>query len=256
MREWGYVFSNEWMKMIHRPRFWVILILAVVLGAAISITLYMWEKEFAVRNTIGGMEKRISNAEQYLHKLKKESENGSPSSMTKERIEIQEKSVRNLKKKLERMRRLKSDDWNKVVKEDLAKLTAKMEKQSTDRSEAMDPFQKKQWQTNIASKRELQYHLRQDIPPLLPGESSSWDQIYKIMPHATGLFLPVLIIWLIADIVSGESTRGTIKLLLVRPVSRVKILLGKWATSLTVTALLTFCFFFIPPGDQPVAVRH
>ncbi|WP_091571874.1 ABC transporter permease [Melghirimyces thermohalophilus] len=63
------------------------------------------------------------------------------------------------------------------------------------------------------------------------------------MPHATGLFLPVLIIWLIADIVSGESTRGTIKLLLVRPVSRVKILLGKWATSLTVTALLTFCFF-------------
>lgn len=165
MREWGYVFSNEWMKMIHRPRFWVILILAVVLGAAISITLYMWEKEFAVRNTIGGMEKRISNAEQYLHKLKKESENGSPSSMTKERIEIQEKSVRNLKKKLERMRRLKSDDWNEVVKEDLAKLTAKMEKQSTDRSEAMDPFQKKQWQTNIASKRELQYHLRQDIPP-------------------------------------------------------------------------------------------
>src|SRR5699024_12138861 len=52
------------------------------------------------------------------------------------------------------------------------------------------------------------------------------------------VFLPMLVVILVADMVSGETTSGSIKLLLIRPVSRLKILLGKWLVSMGAVVII------------------
>ncbi|MFC4767254.1 ABC transporter permease [Effusibacillus consociatus] len=62
------------------------------------------------------------------------------------------------------------------------------------------------------------------------------------------VFLPLLSVLLVTDIVSGEQTGGTIKLLLTRPVSRGKILFGKYVTAVTATSFVNALFFAVLTG--------
>ncbi|GGA43242.1 hypothetical protein GCM10007416_15380 [Kroppenstedtia guangzhouensis] len=248
MRKWGYVFANEWMKLIHRRRFWITLLLAVLMSIALSGTLYQWEKENVSGNLIVEMKQRIEMYEQNLREKKKELSEGTSEeanlSDLKNQIQLEEEILEGLKKKLHRMQQLKSSDWDQLTKSDLMKLKQTMEKYQTDsQKEISEANRESQWQKYRAQQMELQYHLERDIPPLLPGELTAWKAMNQLMPLASGLFLPMLLVILVADMVSGETSSGTMKLLLVRPVSRVKILLGKWAVSLTATALLSLCFF-------------
>ena len=48
-----------------------------------------------------------------------------------------------------------------------------------------------------------------------------------------------MVVMLVSDMLSGETSTGTIKLLLVRPVSRSKIWIGKWLVSLFASALIS-----------------
>ncbi|MFC4075507.1 ABC transporter permease subunit [Salinithrix halophila] len=243
MREWGRVFANEWMKLIHRRQFWIIMLLAVLMSIGLSGTMYQWEKEYAPGNLIVDMKQRIERYEQNLREMKKESlkgtSEGASSSDLQKEIKMVEKSIERLKGKLHRMQQLKSPDWDQLIKSDLAKLQQRMEKYQGD-SEAGRESQR---QKGYAQQTEWQYLLERDIPPLLQGEFTAWKAMNQLMPLASGLFLPMLLVILVADMVSGETASGTMKLLLVRPVSRVKILLGKWAASLTATMVLSLCFF-------------
>ncbi|MNI37309.1 ABC-2 family transporter protein [compost metagenome] len=58
------------------------------------------------------------------------------------------------------------------------------------------------------------------------------------MKIAIGLFIPLIIMVISADIVSSEHSTGTIKLLLTRPVRRWKILMSKLITLVLFTSLV------------------
>jgi ABC-2 type transport system permease protein len=60
------------------------------------------------------------------------------------------------------------------------------------------------------------------------------------MEQAIFLFLPLLILILSADLVSGESSSGTIKLLVARSVPRWKILLSKYLCLIMMEMLVLF----------------
>ncbi|WP_010273711.1 ABC transporter permease [Paenibacillus senegalensis] len=81
----------------------------------------------------------------------------------------------------------------------------------------------------------LQYALETDINPQSPN-AVTFTRTF--MENAVSLFIPLLIAVLAADIVSGEHSSGTIKLLLTRPVQRWKILLSKLIALLLFVALL------------------
>jgi ABC-2 type transport system permease protein len=77
------------------------------------------------------------------------------------------------------------------------------------------------------------------------------------------MFLPLLMIILSCDLISGEFSRGTIKLLLTRPMARWKILLSKYlalvimiVSVLVITALLSITlsgiFFGYDGWDAPI----
>ncbi|CAN7202577.1 ABC transporter permease [Rossellomorea sp. LjRoot5] len=70
---------------------------------------------------------------------------------------------------------------------------------------------------------------------------------WEYMRISSNLLMIIQLFTLIiaGDIVSSEFSSGTIKLLLIRPISRVKILLSKYITVLVIATVLTASHFFI-----------
>lgn len=84
-----------------------------------------------------------------------------------------------------------------------------------------------------------QYRLEHDIPP---SENTLWGMVMSM----SGLIQMVTIFTVViaADIVAGEFATGTIKLLLIRPASRSKILLSKYI-SVSMFSLLLLVVLFV-----------
>jgi len=70
----------------------------------------------------------------------------------------------------------------------------------------------------------LQYYLDHDVNPSSPDAVSFTRQF---MASSVSLFFPLMILAIASDLVSGERSSGTIKMLLTRPVKRWKILMSK-----------------------------
>ncbi|KRE75369.1 ABC transporter permease [Paenibacillus sp. Soil750] len=83
-----------------------------------------------------------------------------------------------------------------------------------------------------------QYMLDHNYPPI---DNTLWEG----MLTASGLIIVVTLFTVIiaGDMVAGEFTWGTIKLLLIRPASRSKILLSKYLTTLIFAATLMVILF-------------
>lgn len=74
--------------------------------------------------------------------------------------------------------------------------------------------------------QQLQYYLDNDVNPSSP---SGVTFTREFLANSVTLFIPLLVLAVAGDLVSGERTAGTIKMLLTRPVRRWKILLAKLA---------------------------
>lgn len=81
----------------------------------------------------------------------------------------------------------------------------------------------------------LEYFVDNDINPITPSAARF---TVEFIEQSIVMFLPLLIIILAADLVSGEFTTGTIKLLLTRAVPRWKILLSKYIALLMMTTIV------------------
>ncbi|MDI9259800.1 ABC transporter permease [Alicyclobacillus sendaiensis] len=95
--------------------------------------------------------------------------------------------------------------------------------------------------------QEDRYRLARDVAPLSPNLLDGWSETSQFVGAATKTFIPLLVVILVGDMVAGEMTQGTIKLLVVRPVRRRTLLLGKWLVSAASAAALSFllCFAFL-----------
>lgn len=96
-----------------------------------------------------------------------------------------------------------------------------------------------EWKAHVTSRINVnQYHIDHNIPPT---EETLWGN----MLNASSLMIVVTLMTVIiaADSVAGEFTDGTIKLLLIRPSSRSKILLSKYISAFTFSILLFILLF-------------
>ena len=85
------------------------------------------------------------------------------------------------------------------------------------------------------SLQQQQYYLDHDVDPRAPGAPTF---IRVFMQEGISLVVPLFVVVLMADIVSGEYSDGTVKALLTRPVKRWKILASKYVTVVLYTSLL------------------
>lgn len=115
-------------------------------------------------------------------------------------------------------------DQNKQMNEDL--------KLATD-SRSKDYFTKE-----IALN---EYRLEHDIAP--DEKINAWSFVNEMVQIVN--FISIITITVAAGIVANEFSTGTIKLLLIRPVNRVKILLSKYATVVFFSAFIILFAFFL-----------
>lgn len=93
-----------------------------------------------------------------------------------------------------------------------------------------------EWRNSLKVQIEMQqYYLDHDINPNSPGAPTF---VREFMGNGIGLFIPLLVMIISTDIVSGERADGTIKLLLTRPIRRWKVLLSKYITLLLFISLI------------------
>jgi ABC-2 type transport system permease protein len=90
--------------------------------------------------------------------------------------------------------------------------------------------------------QQLQYYLEHDVNPKQPNGVTFTREF---MANSITLFIPLLIMAIASDIVSGERTSGTIKMLLTRPVKRWKVLLSKLITLYMFSSLIIVSAFVI-----------
>ncbi|MDR6550232.1 ABC transporter permease [Paenibacillus qinlingensis] len=119
----------------------------------------------------------------------------------------------------------------------------------------MELTQEKEHRTELLTKPELnaesrtynlqrialiEYHLEKNIPT---AEGTLWDGINGSASMV--LVITVFTIIIAGDILAGEFSTGTIKLLLIRPANRLKILIAKYAASLMFGLLLLLILFVV-----------
>jgi len=108
-----------------------------------------------------------------------------------------------------------TDDWRTILQQEI------VDSQNRLTSSRIP----EEWQRLRKINIEIQqFHLDHDINPFEPGGPTFAKEF---MEQSTSLFLPLLVMIVATDLVSGEHGAGTIKLLLSRPVRRWKILLSK-----------------------------
>ncbi|MFM9280264.1 ABC transporter permease [Paenibacillus jiagnxiensis] len=96
--------------------------------------------------------------------------------------------------------------------------------------------------------QQMQYYLEHDINPNEPGAVTFTREF---MDNSVNLFIPLLIMAIASDLVSGERTTGTIKMLLTRPVRRWKVLLSKLLSLFMFVSLIvvsTFAMSYLISG--------
>lgn len=85
--------------------------------------------------------------------------------------------------------------------------------------------------------KQLRYFIENDINPITPSAAKfSVD----FVEQGISLFIPLIIVILASDLVSGEFSTGTIKVLLTRAVPRWKILMSKLIALILMTTLVVF----------------
>ncbi|MBT2648682.1 ABC transporter permease [Peribacillus simplex] len=145
----------------------------------------------------------------------------------------------------EQREKLGTDDWRAALQQQI------IDTQNRLGSNRMLDEWREQLQVSL---KQQQYYLDHDINPSEPG-AATFTRMF--LENAIDLFIPLLIMIVASDMVSSESSQGTIKLLLTRPVERWKILLSKYVTLLlsvsiivAMTALLSYLLSGIVFGYQ------
>ncbi|GGH87102.1 ABC-2 type transport system permease protein [Pullulanibacillus pueri] len=217
MKDLMNVISIEWMKLIHKKRLWITLILGVVFVIGLSALGYLDGQYDGIKVT----KQQIKYQEQNLARIQ----------AGKEKPQNKKELVQELKQQLKEMQQLQSGNWRPISEKQLQNY------KDREKENQLDAYGK----TEMVK---LQYHLEHNVRLLPDWTTTGYQQTKDLMTYTSAIFLPMLVVVLIADILSGETTSGTIKLLLVRPISRTTILFGKWIVSLLATIFLSLSFLF------------
>ncbi|QQE77401.1 ABC transporter permease subunit [Alicyclobacillus sp. SO9] len=226
---------NEWMKLVRRKRLWVAAALAILLVALFAYGTYRQQVDKQKYQTPSYTAQQITNTKNTIKAIK----NQPQTAQTKQNLQQQQSELTSLQNEYKLQKAEAAGNWKPAVNKQIQSAKAQI-KSASGGSSSPTGQSLLQLQQSKLTLMSLQYEVNHNIKPILPWQSSPYQSLKSFMTVATAIFLPLMVVILTADMVSGEATSGTIKLLLVRPVSRTKILIGKWLVSLFASAVLTF----------------
>ncbi|WP_206919762.1 ABC transporter permease subunit [Alicyclobacillus suci] len=227
MLELRSVFANEWMKLIRRKRMWVAAVLGALVVGLFALGTYHDHQTQLRYNSPSAWQQQVVTLKQDIARQKAQKQ----TAQTKAQIQADNEQIKSLQGQIAAYQN-DNENWRQTVRNEISQ-TKQDEKMAAAEHDSTT------MSMDQGSLLRLNYQLAHNVPPLVPGEQSAYQEFTNFISVATQIFLPLLAVILVADMVSGETTRGTIKLLFIRPVSRFKILFGKWLASMAATAALT-----------------
>ncbi|WDL96250.1 ABC transporter permease [Alicyclobacillus sp. ALC3] len=219
------VIANEWTKLLRRKRLWVAGALMLLTVGLFGLTSYEAHKNI-LQNT---PQMQLQQTQQMLTGLQS---NKAQAQANQPEIQSLQQQIASLKTQIAAEK--PGADWRKPLLQQRTILQKQMAQVPV-----RERVHSQVWHLEQGQLLQMNYQLAHNVKPPTGYQTSAYDQIMQYLTFTSMLFLPLTVVILVADMVAGEATDGTIKLLLVRPVSRSKILLGKWITSLIAAALAT-----------------
>lgn len=127
----------------------------------------------------------------------------------------------------ENLKKVGTKDWRIVLQQQISDTQNRLN--SSNQPEEFKKIRRLQMEQN-------KYYLEHDINPSVIGAPTF---LRSFLTLGIGMFIPLLVLVVVIDMISGERADGTIKMLLTRPVRRWKVLLSKYlAMFLSVTIIL------------------
>jgi len=225
MRELGRVVANEWMKLLRRRFIVVLLMGACVVG---FLSLIIWNNAKNMKDN--SPEVQLQNTQTFLADIKAHPQNPN----YQQEVTQLTQEVASLKDQVAVNQALNVGDWKPIVQRELAQRQAANAEQIAQASaNHLTP------NVDMTTQMWLKYSVDHNVRPGRVDQLNPYAAVQELSPTTFRLFIPLLVVILVADMISGEATDGTIKLLLIRPVSRTKILMGKWLVSIFAGTLIT-----------------
>jgi ABC-2 type transport system permease protein len=135
-------------------------------------------------------------------------------------------------------------DWKLLVKQQISDLKTRLN----------SPYIQESSKNSVNIQIEqLEYYINNDINPITPGAAKF---TVRFMQQAVFMFLPLLIIILAGDSVSGEFSTRTIKVLLTRSVPRWKVLLSKYIALLILSTIVILETALISLAVSGIMFQH
>lgn len=231
---------NEIEKMFYKKKILITLLILALMGGLMS---YEYVHQNTQNEKNNRPEVRLQNAEENLRNMKQARDH---SGNEKENQFLDEDIVR-VQREIEDLKTRKSMDngvdWRKTAEQSI--------KQMKEEKAQINPLSKEGGAENLnISINTLQYNLDHNIKPKEDFKSTGYESLQSLISAMGFIFLAIIIGVLVSDIVSGEYTPPTMKVLLTRPVSRGKVLLSKYISAIISSVLMVLsvelvCFLIV-----------
>lgn len=210
---WGLI-SNELLKIRRKKKFLIVTIALMIITSLGCYGVYKDREQRKPENELARYESRI----EYLKNQKDEK---GLSEEKKQKIDLDIKMLEKQSQQTKNSMENKDLDWKKTLEDKNKAL--KIQKEELEKQEQNEEA------ISLDNRiKENQYYIDHNIKPSIDYEVSASEDMLKIQMIINLVFLAIIVVVLTSDIVSGECTPATMKMLLTKPVSRSKILLSKF----------------------------
>lgn len=238
--------KNEFIKLHYRKKF----IITVIIFALICGLFSFAYSKIQSYSTPDAQINLLNKSKTTLQKEK----NSTSDSTRKQQIE---QSIAEIDSQIDQLKTSKSTNSSKDWKTTLKNNIDTLRDQKNSATDISSENAKENYNKQIVF---YQYFIDHNIKPQSNGTFSAFNYLESLFKLLGSLFIPIIIAILSADIVSGEYTPPTMKMLLTRPASRGKILVSKFVAILissiviiTAIELISYLIMGIMHGfDNPM----
>lgn len=220
------LFRIETFKLFKRTKTWVVIAAFILLAGLITYGLY---RDSENMKRYSSPENKVAEMENYMRHLE-EQRNSIPEDIKNDeaRLEefkrVNEQEIENAKIEIARLKSMigqsSKGDWREALSERIKNLE-EQQKSMIKGSGAQEDYIQQELD-------QLRYMQKHDIKPMDHYDFNAINFLTKLIQMLGEIFLAIGIAVFAADMVSGEATPPTMKLLLTQPVSRAKVLFSKF----------------------------
>ncbi|QAA33038.1 ABC transporter permease [Clostridium manihotivorum] len=205
--------KNELLKEIKKKKTIIMLFMLVI--AMFFANLYALDNRSS-----SSPENRIKQNQKFIDDLKVNLEKSNNENQKKD-IKNKIKDIESSNKELQFQVDNKDLDWKALAQRKISDIDAKLSNLSSGKTEDKDSLE--------ISKKMYQICLDKNIEPTYSGDKDkAFNLIMNVIRLLSMFFIPIFVVVIISDSIAGEFNPMTIRMLLVRPVSKMKIYLSKF----------------------------